>query len=290
MELSNKKLNRRELHKELQDAFYKFALDTLGYDSEESARNCLEPQFETSRIENDGRRGLFFEIIADIADDKCKALDDALTAVVQKYDEDAFFVTDGEAHNAYVFEDKDEGIDECDTSDFRPDAEPKKERPLNEGPGAGYTVECKGYHFDSVQHEPAKVTDFGDLAKKYEFQCNVLGHIDHIEASSYYYMGTIEEDDDQSYRNFLIDEVMCIVPNNWGIDSEEEIFSDALDELEREGSELIYGGGWSHSTWDGTILELGDIRKFFMPEEYGANSYSGRLTDEWAINFIDTAV
>ena len=83
MGLFNKKQNiRDELFKRLKDEFYEFALSELNCSTERDADAVLEPQFSVSRFKQDGRNGLFFEIIANIADDKCDALDKALTAVV----------------------------------------------------------------------------------------------------------------------------------------------------------------------------------------------------------------
>lgn len=295
MELSEK-LNKRQLNKEIIDAFYKFAIEQLGYDSRESAADYLEPQFAISKfVDRDGRSGVEIEVIADIADDKDKAFDDVLTAVVHKYDEDAFFVTDNESHIAYVFDKKMDGsniedVEEevnADKNDFRPDEKPAKERPLNEGPGAGYKIECKGYRVGNADKGAVKVSDFGENAKKLEFDCRVVGTVDSIHASSYYYGADIEDSDSPELRSFEIDAIMTIVPNDI-YENEDEAFQAALDEL--GDSEIVYGGGWSHSTYDGTILEYEDLSRFYDPENFGATMFSGHLTNQETIDFIDKAV
>ncbi len=153
-----------------------------------------------------------------------------------------------------------------------------RERMLNEGPGAGYTIKSKG--LSDVVIDYAKVAQplpYGDAI------VNVSGTatVDEFYADSYYY-GTGE-----------ISDVKVSISRVYVPYSFIEYYGDDIEELDAEtlaiavgdvlaeypDSKVNYGGGWSHTPYDGTIGSTDD-------DGY----WSGRVTDDSVIHYVDEAV
>ena len=156
------------------------------------------------------------------------------------------------------------------------------ERQLNEGPGAGYTIKVNGLSDINITS-----ASFVDYVEEVGWTFDVSGtcNIDKMSADSYYY-GTGDmmnvpanitkifvnwywvDEDEETVRNFSDSEL---------VDWINSFANDRLDDIEIE---TVFGGGWMHSTYDGTIdavdKEDGDV--------------SLVITDKEAIDYIDTAV
>lgn len=155
------------------------------------------------------------------------------------------------------------------------------ERQLNEGPGAGYTIEVDG--LSDINVNSANVTEYVDEVGWYvdvDGTCN----IDNLSANSYYY-GT-------GYLYNVPAKITKVFVNWYWVDEYDDLSEMDEDELARFMTsyikdrlddtkfETVYGGGWMHSTYDGTIdaidSERGDIDLV--------------ITDQDIINYIDIAV
>lgn len=147
------------------------------------------------------------------------------------------------------------------------------ERQLNEGPGAGYTVKTKGLS-DLVINSAKVVNKDGYYI---EVEVDATATIDEMYADSYYYgtgkmdnipvridtafvdeydLSTIDENDEDSLKILV----------------KETLYDNASD------TEYVYGGGWMHSHYNG---EVGNGE---------SDMWHGFITDQGAIDYIDTAV
>lgn len=155
------------------------------------------------------------------------------------------------------------------------------ERQLNEGPGAGYTIEVDGLSDFNITS--AKVTEY---VEEDGWFVDVDGTctIDNLSANSYYY-GT-------GYIYNVPAKITKVFVNWYWVDEYDDLSEMSADELVRFMNdyakyrlddtkfETVYGGGWMHSTYNGTIdavdSERGDIDLV--------------ITDQDIIEYIDTAV
>ena len=155
-----------------------------------------------------------------------------------------------------------------------------KERLLKEGPGAGYTITAKGFSDVNITSARVVKADGNGGTIAVDGTCT----IDELYAESYYY-GTGKMTDIPA----AITEVY-ISEYNLGYDangddediskmSEEELIVLVKETVEyyRDEIETVYGGGWMHSTYDGSI-------------ENRDEPIVLQITDQAAINFIDLAV
>ena len=155
------------------------------------------------------------------------------------------------------------------------------ERQLNEGPGAGYTIEVDG--LSDINVNSASVTEYIDEAGWYvdvDGTCN----IDKLSANSYYY-GT-------GYIDNVPAKITKVFVNWYWVDEYDDLSAMNADELARFMTdyirdrlddtkfETVYGGGWIHSTYNGTIDAVDDER----------GDIDLVITDQDIINYIDIAV
>lgn len=153
-----------------------------------------------------------------------------------------------------------------------------KERLLKEGPGAGYTITAKG--FSDVDITSARVikADGNGGTVAVEGTCT----IDDLYAESYYYGTGKMENISAAITEVYIDDYD--LDDYWGVVkgisdmTEMELIKEVTDAV-NNCSELtmIYGGGWSHRTYDGSIKDRDEPIVL-------------QITDQDAINFIDLAV
>lgn len=164
---------------------------------------------------------------------------------------------------------------------------------LNEGPGAGYTIHQE-VHVPSVSAEQIKLDqmtkDVKESGTYFEatgsFTCEIKQTAESIYAQSYGYDGKVKEQQCQIYGG------------TYDVYSSEDI--DSIDEYVRQqiqeelsntviSTETIYGGGWSHSTYDGT---LADTMNAYDVKTYLSciDTLDISLTDKSKIDFIDSQV
>lgn len=153
------------------------------------------------------------------------------------------------------------------------------EKALNEGPGAGYTI--KGTTIIKVDNVKVLSKEDNEYDTTYEISFNGRGTAD-IEFASYYYGDSLEDVPVVATKAY-VDVDTDDINNGYTV----EQYIESLFYNEELKIDLIYGGGWSHSTYDGTVAS----------EEYPAeNTYADivitdmKITDEDIIQYIDAVV
>lgn len=154
------------------------------------------------------------------------------------------------------------------------------------GPGAGYTIK---WNLESINNiNSFNVTNVSEPDEygliTVEADCDVDVTVEIVEAYSYYY-GIDRPINDVAAKmtkvSFEID------PDQWpelgsfydaGVDFAAEFLNNEIYDTISNG-EVMYGGGWSHSTWDGTLTDY---------EHDGLIEI--KVTDEEIIEYVDDAV
>lgn len=154
------------------------------------------------------------------------------------------------------------------------------------GPGAGYTIK---WNLESINNiNSFNVTNVSEPDEygliTVEADCDVDVTVEIVEAYSYYY-GIDRPINDVAAKmtkvSFEID------PDQWpelgsfydaGVDFAAEFLNNEIYDTISNG-EVMYGGGWSHSTWDGTLTDY---------EHDGLIEI--KVTDEETIEYVDDAV
>lgn len=155
------------------------------------------------------------------------------------------------------------------------------EKMLKEGPGAGYTIRVNG--IDNVNITSARLVqtdpDYGWIIEV-DGTCT----LDKVVADSYYY-GTEELFDVEArvlklYVEWYNEGLGYPQPEEM---DESELIDLAKSELVNLDDEIRYnyGGGWMHSTYNGTIGEISDSRDDVVELV---------ITDQEVIDYIDKAV
>ena len=153
------------------------------------------------------------------------------------------------------------------------------EKALNEGPGAGYNF----YGTAIIKVDNVKVLSKEDdkYDTIYEVSFNGNGTAD-IDFTSYYYGGSLKGVPVVATKAY-IDVENGVINNGDNV----EQYIESLFYNEKLQIDLIYGGGFSHLAYDGTVAS----------EEHPAeNTYSGimvtdmKITDEDIIQYIDDVV
>ena len=153
------------------------------------------------------------------------------------------------------------------------------EKALNEGPGAGYNF----YGTAIIKVDNVKVLSKEDdkYDTIYEVSFNGNGTAD-IDFTSYYYGGSLKGVPVVATKAY-IDVENGVINNGDNV----EQYIESLFYNEKLQIDLIYGGGFLHLAYDGTVAS----------EEYPAeNTYSGimvtdmKITDEDIIRYIDDVV
>ena len=150
---------------------------------------------------------------------------------------------------------------------------------MNEGPGAGYTI--KGTTIIKVDNVKVLSKEDNEYDTTYEVSFNGRGTAD-IEFASYYYGDSLEDVPVVATKAY-IDVENGVINNGDNV----EQYIESLFYNEKLQIDLIYGGGFSHLAYDGTVAS----------EEHPAeNTYSGimvtdmKITDEDIIQYIDDVV
>ena len=155
------------------------------------------------------------------------------------------------------------------------------ERQLNEGPGAGYTIHVDGLSLFNIKS--ARVTEYVEESGWF-VDVDGTCTIDNLNADSYYYGTGIIHDVDARIKKIWVNWYWVDEYDDLNNMSESElcdfITEYVHDRLSDADFETVYGGGWLHSTYDGTIdavdSEHGDVDLV--------------ITDKHVIDYIDLAV
>lgn len=162
-----------------------------------------------------------------------------------------------------------------------------KLRILKEGAGAGYTITAKGLSdIDITFAAPERfVVNDKEYVKGWLVSVDGTCTIDKLEANSYMY-GTGEIYDVPCKINrvwvdwySVDDDVDLMNPETVDDNQLIEIVKEALYNI--DDISYTYGGGWTHSTYDGTIGEI---------TEKNSDAVELQITSESVINYIDEAV
>jgi hypothetical protein len=151
-------------------------------------------------------------------------------------------------------------------------------RLLNEGPGAGYTIESSGYNMSGSLNGFTMKTNVNKWGRtEYIFDCDVslTGEVETFYAEAAYSHTGVQHD-----LPITCDHVVVEVNEedliSLGLFTEDAYETDSLteenvdkgslfeiitDELARARCSFTYGGGWSHATYDGQVTEdyLSDV-------------------------------
>lgn len=166
------------------------------------------------------------------------------------------------------------------------------------GVGAGYKITTKDIYVEG-QVTSAKIIGKDYLGDPLILcDCDMKGKAGSLRASSYMY--STEEIEDVE---FVVTKALISVN---GDEEAEEIVNDnkelaeiIKDDLERGSIDFIYGGGYVHSEWDGTICSVEDSIKnskrtdynFYMIDDaYAVAAVDATVTDDKIINYVDKAV
>ena len=172
---------------------------------------------------------------------------------------------------------------------------------LNEGPGAGYTIKSK-LRINNVESATVESSNLIDSTngwddKTYDtydilLDCSANATVYDLSAYSYYYGADLKDEEFPAKVSRI--KLEAFVPGGTDINSIDfkELLSNCEEEIEND---IVYGGGWSHSTYDGEVANMdtevvsshyevfGDIELTI----YNVDAY---ITDEEVVQFIDKAV
>lgn len=161
-----------------------------------------------------------------------------------------------------------------------PDGETKgyvrESRQLNEGPGAGYKISGK---IGDVTINDISITVDGetDNAIYYGIEGNITATLEDVSSSSYYYGGTISE------TPIKINYIGLSAEKSWELPEPNE--EDVYYLLTHLDFETVYGGGWSHSSFDNDLsLDYNDCN---YSSEYDLDKLEFVFTDPKAVDAID---
>lgn len=150
----------------------------------------------------------------------------------------------------------------------------KESRMLTEGPGAGYTVETRGISDVNI----TKIQYSKEQSGGYIYSIEGTATLDSMRADSAYY-GTGEI---QGPIKISLNYVWLDSYDVDGVDDESELIEIATNTIyDHPDTSFVYGGGYSHSTYDGKVGEL---------ERNSDDYWTGYLYDSSIIRYIDDAV
>lgn len=158
------------------------------------------------------------------------------------------------------------------------------EKALNEGPGAGYTI--KGTTIIKVDNVKVLSKEDNEYDTTYEVSFNGRGTAD-IEFASYYYGDSLEDVPivaTKAYVDVDTNELEGIVSIENYIQQIIGDYSYTFD--------TVYGGGWSHSTYDGTVAsEEFPAENLYQGFAYGdIRIVDMKIIDKDIIHYIDDVV
>ena len=184
----------------------------------------------------------------------------------------------------------------------------RNKKKLNEGPGAGYSISsnCRIEKVNSISLEKVdsfeENVQYGIIFVDATFNCDIDLVVDNLEFSSYYYNGSVDRVVDGKATKISLS--MTFEADSMRVDSDfvERKISDAMDTIreilshDEFDTKIVYGGGWSHSTYDGTLAELSDVYSvdytgsFQNEYEMGITGADAKITEQGVIDYIDKVV
>lgn len=184
----------------------------------------------------------------------------------------------------------------------------KNKKKLNEGPGAGYSISsnCRIEKVNSISLEKIdsfeENVQYGNVFVDATFNCDIDLVVDNLEFSSYDYGGSVDRVVDGKATKISLS--MTFEADSMRVDSDfvERKISDAMDTIreilshDEFDTKIVYGGGWSHSTYDGTLAELSDVYSvdytgsFQNEYEMGITGADAKITEQGVIDYIDKVV
>lgn len=183
-----------------------------------------------------------------------------------------------------------------------------KLKKLNEGPGAGYDVssnctikKVNSLSLEKIDSLKENVT-YGIVYVDATFNCDIDLAVSNLEFASYYFGGNVSREVDGKATKISLS--MTFEADSMRIDSDfvERKINGAIEDIksllvkETFDTKIVYGGGWSHATYDGTIAELSDVysvdytgayHNYYDTEITGADA---KITEQDVIDYIDKVV
>ena len=158
------------------------------------------------------------------------------------------------------------------------------EKSLNEGPGAGYTI--KGTATIKVDNVKVLSKEDNEYDTTYEVSFNGRGTAD-IEFASYYYGDSLEDVPVVATKAYVDVDTNELE----GIDSIENYIQQIIGDYSYT-FDTVYGGGWSHSTYDGTVAsEEFPAENLYQGFAYGdIRIVDMKIIDKDIIHYIDDVV
>lgn len=184
----------------------------------------------------------------------------------------------------------------------------KNKKKLNEGPGAGYDVssnctikKVNSLSLEKIDSLKENVT-YGIVYVDATFNCDIDLAVSNLEFASYYFGGNVSREVDGKATKISLS--MTFEADSMRIDSDfvERKINGAIEDIksllvgETFDTKIVYGGGWSHATYDGTIAELSDVdsvdytgayHNYYDTEITGADA---KITEQDVIDYIDKVV
>lgn len=174
---------------------------------------------------------------------------------------------------------------------------------IYEGPGAGYTIDVRGFDLTGTITKIVSVKPTTSMFQMEEnkITCEVKydGVINDFEAESYYYgtnhLNNLSVAADMveitlSTEEMIDESIISREPESYeeliDIINVNELNQLILDTLRDSVSNFVYGGGWAHSTYDGTVASLDNL----LENVYEEIKLSAKLTDTYIIQQIDREV
>jgi hypothetical protein len=170
----------------------------------------------------------------------------------------------------------------------------KESKQLTEGAGAGYTLSGKLKITKVESLTPVKFEDADYGSYDVTFNCVALGTIEDFEFYSYMYgdkMDSAEVEISAIKTNFYaehIDDIEALVGNNL-----EEVKDCLVGATVRV--DYVYGAGWLHSKFDGTIAVINDLVKdsdivYGDTFDIEVFEFDAKIKDTDVIEYVDKAV
>ena len=174
------------------------------------------------------------------------------------------------------------------------DGKLNEKKQLNEGPGAGYKLSGKLKITAVESLTPVKFEDADYGSYDVTFKCVALGTIEDFEFYSYMYgdkMDSAEVEISAIKANFYaenVDDIEALVRNN--LEEVKDCLVGATVHID-----YVYGGGWVHSKFDGTIAEIDDTVKdsdivYGDTFDIEVFEFDAKIKDTDVIEFVDKAV
>ena len=191
----------------------------------------------------------------------------------------------------------------------------KNRRILKEGPGAGYSIKSyvkiskvNSFGFDKVT--AFRKSDYGYFAVTAEFNCDVDAIASDLRFRSYAYGGEINSEVPVKISKMEMD--FTVAPFS-DIEDEAE-YKEKMSSITKENvmqyvdldviketlvsdsfeTDIVFGGGWAHSTYDGTLSTMEDYVDYgnasYNDYESAIDKVDAKITDEEVIKYVDDVV